>query len=139
MSWDGCIRESTEWFDKHFTQATGLDIYSYGFEPAEGWQIIEDKSWRVLVLRFEDIGVNHLEALNAFIRKKYGGKIVLQKLMNRNLSSGKWYADLMADFYQSITFTSREMTEAYDSKYAKYFYSPEELARMRGRWSIVDY
>ncbi|MCB1132420.1 MAG: hypothetical protein KDN05_14930 [Verrucomicrobiae bacterium] len=62
--WEDGVTEATRWFENHFEPATGIRIYQHEFDPETGWTILSEGKWRVLVLRFEDIRTNHLEALN---------------------------------------------------------------------------
>lgn len=134
-AWDDAIPEATEWFDRHFEPATGIRIYDHGFDPEKGWQIFRDQNWRVLVLRFEDIGTNHLDALNEFVVERYGKRSRIKRLWPANLSSDKWYFDVMKEFRQKIKFSDADMDAAYCTPYARYFYTSEELASMRSKWA----
>ncbi|MEY8016644.1 putative capsular polysaccharide synthesis family protein [Mycobacterium servetii] len=133
-AWDEGIPQATEWFDRHFEPATGIRIYDHGFEPEQGWQIFREGNWRVLVLRFEDIHKNHLDALNEFVVSRYGESSRIDRLWPANLSSRKWYFDLMNEFRQEITFSDADFEAAYCTPYARYFYTDQELASMRSRW-----
>ncbi|OBG36923.1 putative capsular polysaccharide synthesis family protein [Mycobacterium sp. E3198] len=133
-AWDEGIAEATEWFDRHFEPATGIRIYDHGFDPEKGWQIFREGKWRVLVLRFEDIEKNHLDAINEFVVGRYGESSRVERLWPANLSSRKWYFDLMKDFLQEIQFSATDIEAAYGTPYARYFYTEQELATMRSRW-----
>ncbi|WP_159434775.1 putative capsular polysaccharide synthesis family protein [Rubritalea squalenifaciens] len=135
QTWQEGIEEATGWFDKHFFSATGIDVYANPFEKDKGWQIIEQGKWRVLILRYEDISVNHVDALNDFVSRRYGDRVTYKELKSKNLSSGKWYSGLMKTFYEQIKFSQEEMAAAYDSKYAHHFYSDDELRKMKARWN----
>ncbi|OBG31697.1 hypothetical protein A5672_26580 [Mycobacterium alsense] len=133
-AWDDGIAEATEWFDRHFEPATGIRIYDHRFDPEKGWQIFRDGKWRVLVLRFEDIHKNHLDALNEFVVERYGEPSRIDRLWPANLSSQKWYFDLMKDFIAEIQFSDSDIEAAYSTPYARYFYTDHELAIMRSKW-----
>ncbi|TVS78019.1 hypothetical protein FPZ47_23160 [Mycobacterium helveticum] len=134
-AWDDGIPQATEWFDRHFEPATGIRIYDHGFDPEKGWQIFREGKWRVLVLRFEDLHKNHLDALNQFVVERYGESSRIDRLRPANLSSRKWYFDLMNEFKQKITFPDADLDAAYSTPYARYFYTDEELASMRSKWA----
>ncbi len=136
-AWDDAVLETTEWFDCHFEPATGIRIYDHGFDPEKGWQIFREGKWRVLVLRFEDISKNHLDALNEFVVGRYGESSRIDRLWPANLSSRKWYFDLMNEFRQKIQFSDNEIEAAYDTPYARYFYTDQELAGMRSKWQAL--
>jgi Putative capsular polysaccharide synthesis protein len=133
-SWDDGIPETTEWFERQFEPATGIRIYDHEFDPEQGWQIFREGKWRVLVLRFEDISKNHLEALNEFVVQRYGRSSRIDRLWPANLSSRKWYFDLMNEFKEKIQFSDAEIDAVYGTPYARHFYSDRELASMRSKW-----
>ncbi|WP_085180226.1 putative capsular polysaccharide synthesis family protein [Mycobacterium bohemicum] len=133
-AWDDGIPEATEWFDRHFEPATGIRIYDHGFDPEKGWQIFRDGKWRVLVLRFEDINKNHLDALNEFVVGRYGQSSRIDRLWPANLSSKKWYFDRMNEFLREIKFSDDDINAAYATPYARHFYTDQELAAMRSKW-----
>lgn len=135
-AWTDGIAEATEWYDRHFKPATGISIYEQGFDPRYGWQIFRQGRWRVLVLRFKDIGENHLEALNEFVVDRYGESARMHRLLDWNLSSRKWYAALKASFCKSVCYSESEREAAYGSRFAQYFYTEEELHKMRAKWKI---
>jgi len=133
-AWDEGIAEATEWFDRHFEPATGIRIYDHGFDPDKGWQIFREGKWRVLVLRFEDIHKSHLDALNEFVVGRYGESSRIDRLWPANLSSRKWYFDLMNEFRKKVQFSDADLEAAYCTPYARYFYTDQELASMRSKW-----
>jgi len=133
-AWDDGARQATEWFERNFQPATGIRIYDHGFDPEKGWQIFREGKWRVLVLRHEDIKKNHLDALNEFVVERYGPSSRLDRLWASNLSSKKWYSDLMEEFRQKMQYSDAEIEDAYCTPYAKYFYTDRELASMRSKW-----
>ena len=41
----------------------------------------------------------------------------------------------MAEFMKSLRFREEELSEAYESRYCRHFYTAEEIARFRAKWS----
>lgn len=136
--WDGGSINTTVWFDRHFEPTTGLDIYQYPFDPAKGWSIIREKGWRVLVVRFEDINRNYLEACNAFVSERFGEAAKYDRMLLANVSEDKWYADIMREFKALIRFTPEQIASQYESKYCRHFYSPAEIDRMKSKWKLAE-
>lgn len=132
--WRNGIREATGWYDEHFQPATGVSIYDHPFDRERGWSIIQEGRWRILVLRFSDIGSNHLEAINAFLDPRFGGRLRIDELRPCNVSGSKWYSELMREFHDRIRFDASELDEAYHSRYMRYFHSDSEIERMRSVW-----
>jgi hypothetical protein len=135
-AWDDGIEEATGWFDKHFEPATGIRIYDHEFDREKGWNIIRSGRWRILVLRFTDIRKNHVEALDFFVKERFGSGAAVPNLLTRNVSSEKWYADLMNDFLKRLTFTQDELDRAYHCQYSRYFHTQQELDDFRNKWHL---
>jgi hypothetical protein len=135
--WDKGAINTTIWFDRHFKSSTGIDIYAHPFDPKTGWSIIRDGAWRVLIVRFEDINRNYLEACNAFVRQRFGESATYPALLPANMSDDKWYGPLMLDFKKNIRFTPEQIASQYESRYCRHFYSPEEIERMKAKWNVA--
>jgi hypothetical protein len=134
--WNAGEPDTTVWFDEHFKACTGIDIYAYPFDREQGWQIIETDEYRILVVRFEDINRNYLEAVNTFVAPSRGGVLRYEKMINSNVSDDKWYGSLMNDFKSQISFKKEILDAAYQSKYCHHFYTDREIDKMRSRYQI---
>lgn len=135
-AWSGGIEEATGWYDKHFEPATGIRLFDHPFDPEVGWSIFRSGRWRVLVLRFSDIGINHVEALNYFVTERFGEAARLEGLRPSNISSRKWYGELMKEFRKKLTFSTDELDRAYDSELVRYFHTEREIDEMRRKWAV---
>ena len=136
-SWSDGINEATGWFDKHFITKTDIDVYEHDFDPAQGWSLIESEQYRVLIVKFEDIKKNHVDALNALVSKSFGTGHELAELQSNNLSDDKWYAEIMEEFKNKVRFTEDEINSAYDSKYMQHFYSKEQILALKAKWNLT--
>lgn len=134
--WEEGVEEATEWYEKHFEPATGICIYDYPFDREKGWSLIQSGNWRILLLRFSDVNTNHLTALNRFLSEKFGEVAKISSLKSSNVSSVKWYADLMKEFRSKIEFTREELDHAYDSRFMQYFHTRGEIQVMRSKWRV---
>lgn len=134
QAWEDGINEATGWFEKHFQPKTEIDVYDSAFDPAVGWQVIESEKFRVLIVKFEDIKKNHVDALNELVTKRFGEESKVSKLEPLNLSEKKWYSSIMGEFKKTISFTKEELDEAYCSKYMRHFYSAEQIQKLRAKW-----
>jgi hypothetical protein len=126
------------WFDRCFLPATGVDLYAHDFDRERGWSIVKEGRWRILVMRFENINRNYLEAVNAFVTERFGASAAFTSLRDTNVSTDKWYSDLMKEFKRTITFTPQEIAEQYDTKYCRHFYTGEEIRELKSRWPIRE-
>jgi hypothetical protein len=134
--WQSGAVDTNVWFDQHFKSSTGVDVYQHPFNVERGWDIIEDAEFRILIVRFEDIGRNYLEAVNAFVAPAYGGGSRYPKMINANVSEQKWYGQLMKEFKAKVTFSREVLDEAYDSKYCGHFYTSTEIAKMGSKHRV---
>lgn len=136
--WEKGVPDTTVWYDRHFKTSTGIDIYAHPFDPEKGWNIIHDGKWRVLLVRFEDINRNYLEATNAFVSERFGKAAEYPAILPANVSDDKWYGELMKEFRSKIRFTPQQIVSQYDSKYCRHFYSPAEIERMKAKWKLAE-
>jgi hypothetical protein len=134
--WESGAIDTTIWFDRHFKSSLGLNIYDFPFDAEKGWQIIETDLLRILIVRFEDINRNYLEAVNSFVALSHGGGIRYDKMIPANVSDKKWYGSLMKDFRQQITFKKEILDSAYNSKYCSHFYTSSEIDKMRSKHHV---
>ena len=132
--WDDGINEASEWFDRHFEPVTGICVYNHKFNAERGWDIIRGERWDVLLLRFQDIGNNHLDALNHFLLGQNIAKHQIKQLRPQNISTEKWYGDLMKQFRERVIFNADELEFAYGSKYMRHFHTPLEIEKIRAKW-----
>ncbi len=135
--WQSGAIDTNVWFDRHFKTATGVDVYQHPFNVKRGWDIIEEHDYRILIVRFEDLNRNYLEAVNAFV-KKANRSLSYSKMVNANVSDDKWYGGLLKEFKSKVSFSRKALDETYDSKYCNHFYMPEEIATMRSRFRVDE-
>ena len=87
-----------------------------------------------MLLRFQDIGNNHLDALNHFLLGQNIAKLQIKQLRPQNISTEKWYGDLMKQFRERVIFNADELEFAYGSKYMRHFHTPLEIEKIRAKW-----
>ena len=122
------------WFENNFEPVTDIDIYENDFDSQKGWSLNSSDTYRVLLLRFEDINKNHVEALNALLKVRREGALNIDQLHSMNLSTNKWYGSLLKEFKSKISFPDDVLETVYSSKYCKYFYSDAECQAFQERW-----
>ena len=136
--WHREVPDTTVWFDRQFKPHVGVDVYQHPFDPEKGWTLIEENGRRILIVRFEDIRRNYLDAVNAFVEPRFGTPARFSSLLARNVSEQKWYADLMRGFKEKIRFSKDLLDDQYGGRYCTHFYSTGEISDMRGRWKTND-
>lgn len=133
IGFDETTNYTCRWFDDEFRRVFGLDVFSYPFDHARGWQRITQGALDVLVLRLEDLDRVFEEALFEFT----GKRVPLIYMSSR--SPTKLQAAYRQDVYQQVLSRVRisELTcrSVYQSRYARHFYTPAELAAFQDHWS----
>ena len=115
-------------FDEEIKPVFEIDIFAAPFDPNRGYQIYQGKYARVLLIR--------LENLNEVVHKAFREFLGLEelKLVNDNQASQKFYKDIYSEFKDTICLPEAFVDLHYDCKFARHFYSPQELAAFRKKW-----
>jgi hypothetical protein len=116
------------WFDKEFRPATGIDVYSLPFPQEQGFQKFHADHLDVLVLRHD---------LDDCIKASRLGELLGVgdfRLLRENTAEGKRYREKYKEFQSSLRLSSSYVDDMLGSKYARHFFSREELAQIRERW-----
>jgi hypothetical protein len=122
------LQHPLRWFDREFAPALGIDVFDGSFDTARGYEFIETPAVRVLILRQESFDAAPL-ALQDFL-----GASESIAVAPHNVGSEKDYATPYRAFLERATFSEEILRKIYASRYARHFYSAEELARFEQRW-----
>lgn len=117
-----------EWFDTEFERVTGVCLFNYPFPFEKQWTVVSEGRFEILVLRVEASDEVKAEALRSFLG------LADLKLVRANVGEGKDYAKLYEDFRRRIRLPEDYVDRMLGSKYARHFYSPDELERARASW-----
>ena len=123
------IPRTLDWFDRELEPSLGIDVYAHPFDPAAGYGIIETPTVRLLLLRQESLDVAP-EALGTFLGLPHA-----LALDRENEGARKEYSDLYAAVLRDVRFPERTLDRTYDSRFARHFYSADELDGFRRRWA----
>lgn len=121
-------RMSDTWFDTEVRDTIGVDGLAHPFDRDRGWTVVETPAVRLLVLRHEDLGAAPA-ALSAFLG------VEIPALVRANVGAEKPYAEAYERFRATATFPAEALDEVYAGRFARHFWSPDELAAHRARWS----
>ena len=121
-----------KFFDDEIKRVFGMDVYSSDFPMDSGYKIYAADSVDVLLIRLEDLNSCVHEAIRDFLW------ITDLDIVNSNVGKDKPNAALYDVFKRSMVFPRSYVDKMYDSKYARHFYSSEEIAAFRSRWHISD-
>ncbi len=110
--------------DKYF-----IDIYAKPFDQEKGFQLYESKNPRInmIILRLENLN-EQKGILGDFLG------IDDFQLMNENIASEKWYNPIYKRFKEGYKPTKQELEAIYNSRFMKYFYSPEQIRVFTEKW-----
>ena len=122
------LRAPLRWFDREFEPALGIDVFGHEFDPGVGHGVIETPSVRVLLLRQENLAAAP-PAVARFL-----GRPGTLAVPPRNEASTKEYGARYREFLAAVRLTDPVLDDVYDSRYARHFYTDNELERFRRRW-----
>jgi hypothetical protein len=119
---------SANWFDLQVRQVFGLDVYATPFPRERGYVILEQGNLRMLVLRMEDLNRCATTALEEFLG------IPDFRLTNSNVAESKPYGKIYQETMRRLQLSPEYIQHKHSTRYARHFYSPEELAASVARW-----
>lgn len=116
-------------FDREIRDIFGVDVLSEGFSPGKGYGIYRSPRVDVLVLRLENLANCAGTAFKEFLG------IEDFRVINRNIGSKKVYAPLYDAFKKHAVIDQAYASKLYDSRFMHTFYSDDEIAVARAKWS----
>jgi hypothetical protein len=117
------------WFEDELRQTLSIDVYARPFPTDRGWDIYENETARVLIIRQENLG-----QLPEAIGLLYGIDPGTVKLETRNRAEEKEYAAEYAAVKKAWQPGEKELDRVYGSAYVGHFYTAAEIASYRERW-----
>jgi hypothetical protein len=117
------------WFDSELRRFFGIDVYREPFETSRGYQIYATDRVQVLVIRVEDLRA----CAPAAFRDFFG--VDVRELRDVNVSDEKDYASIYRRFVETVDLPATYLARMYGSRYARHFYTQEELDAFRRRWT----
>lgn len=119
----------TVWYQSFIEPTLGIDVFSVPFDRERGYQIYHGPDADLLLLRFEDLNQKLPAALDAFLG------VSANSVQKANISSEKGYAETYGAFKTNLALPESYLDTLYESAFARHFYSQEELAAFRRRWT----
>jgi hypothetical protein len=117
------------WLDAEIKTHFGIDVFQNPFPVHQGYTVISQGRISLLVLRCELDDRTKAQAIADFLG------LDEFDLVRSNVASDKSYARQYAEFKQRIRIPPALLDQMYNSKFARHFYSEEELEQFRARWS----
>jgi hypothetical protein len=117
------------WFDAELKTTLGVDVFQHPFPREQGFNAIEVGNVRLLVLKCELDDNVKARAIADFL------ELGDFRLIRSNVSSDRSHARQYEQFKRQIRVPRWLLDEMYESKFARFFYTDEEIAGFRRRWS----
>ena len=115
-----------DWFDLEFRNELGIDVYAEPFDHDQRY--VKLTKARALIFRVDcddttkSREITEALGFNVEVRRDHDG-------------SAKQYAEKYSEFKRIARLPDDFLDTAYGSKYAKHFWSEQELSRYRSAWS----
>ncbi|HRN67051.1 MAG TPA: putative capsular polysaccharide synthesis family protein [Promineifilum sp.] len=119
------------WFDMEVKALYGVDVFAEPFDPARGYAIYRNEFADVLLIKLEQLNQCAADAIHEFLG------IENFQLEESNTAEDKEYAAIYQAFRKQVTLPESYLDRMYTSRMAGRFYSPEEIAGFRRKWSAA--
>jgi hypothetical protein len=124
------VQRLDNWFDEQMKPVWGLDVYQLPFDCDLGYHIYRpNPKISLLIVRLEDLDHVAKQAFFEFIGIKEFS------VVHTNTSQEKPYRELYNQF-KALPLPSKFVDTAYNTRYARHFYSEEELQAFRKKWLL---
>lgn len=117
------------WFDMEVRSLYGVDVFAEPFDPQRGYAIYRNDFADVLLIKLEKLNECVAEAVHDFLG------IADFQLQESNVAEDKEYAAIYQAFRKQIALPDSYLDRMYNSRLAQRFYSPDEIAAFRSKWS----
>jgi hypothetical protein len=121
-------QRAINWFDNEFKPVLGIDVYAHPFPRDKGFLRITSGPYEVLLMRHD---------LDDRLKEKCLAELIgvpAVSLTPKNVGTQKVYSSTYTEFLKRIRLSEDYVDRMLGSKYARHFYSAEELARLRAKW-----
>jgi len=119
---------AARWFDHEFKPVTGIDVYEYPFDHDRGYLILRLERVDLLIYKLENGAETIEQGLGDFFN------ISGFQLRKVNAAETKSYSSYYKKFINTVDISSDILNSAYDSKYVKHFYRPQEILEFQKKW-----
>lgn len=117
------------WFDMEVKAVYGIDVFAEPFDAARGYAVYRNAFADVLVLKLERMNECAADAMRDFLGLENF------RLVESNTADDKDYADIYAAFRRQVALPESYLDRMYASRVARHFYTPEEIAAFRRKWT----
>jgi len=119
------------WWDNELNNVFGINVFETGFDKIKGYQIYQNETVEVLLIKMEKINECAGSAIGEFLG------IDRFELFNSNVGEDKLYNEVYRDFKERIEFSTEYVDRFYDSKVVHHFYTEDEITAFKRRIRII--
>jgi len=120
------------WFKEELGKVFKFNPYQEPFDHKAGYHIYDTKYGEVLVIRLEDADRIVPEVFEEFLGLEGVQMAHSNSLANKH--GGTIVEEIYTDFLEETKFSSDYLDKVYSLKYAKHFYSENEINQFKERW-----
>jgi len=117
------------WFDREIRDVLGVDVFEHPFDRDKGYQVIDQKGVRILLIRQEDF-----RNVPAACSSLYRGPEVLFETRDSNRTQDKAFSTIYSEALANIKFSAEHLDGVYEGRFVRHFYSDEEIRKFRAKW-----
>ncbi len=124
-------RVLSNWFDEEMKALFNIDVFDIEFIHQRGYTITiyPDRRVELLIIRLEDLNRVYKDAFREFL------EIDNMELVTHNVSTDQDFGQITRKFREGVVIGPEFMDAMYGLKWARHFYTEEEIARFRAKWS----
>lgn len=119
------------WFDMEVKSLYGIDVFAEPFDKERGYAVYRNAFADVLLIKLEKLNECAGDAIREFLG------IENFRLEETNVAEDKEYAAIYQAFRKQVALPEPYLDQMYESRVARQFYTPEELAAFRRKWSAA--
>jgi hypothetical protein len=121
--------EHLQWWDKEFNAALGFDVYQQDSPRETGWVHFKEGQFDVLILKTELDDSEKSAQLSRFVAREN------IKIKRTNIGDEKIFGEAYKRFKAELHVDAQHLDTAYNSAYARHFFSDAELSKLYEKWA----
>ena len=119
------------WFDMEVRTLYGIDVFAEPFDAQRGYAIYHSEFADLLVIKLEKLNQCATTAMHEFLG------LADFRLLESNKAEDKEYAAIYQAFRRDLPLSQDYIGRMYASRVAQHFYTAEERAAFRRKWSAA--
>lgn len=119
----------TGWFELQVQELFGIDVYATPFPKERGYATYEKGNVRLLLLRLEDMNRILVPTVREFLN------LPEFEIVRDNIGEEKVYGKVYQEAMSHVRLSPAYLERKHSTRYARHFYTPDELAQSVARWT----